>query len=61
MNAENCLLSRQHALAELSVHLGDVGSAVMYASSNSPGLPIRLVPERDQNSQIGSNNQEFLP
>jgi hypothetical protein len=61
MNAENCWSSQRHVLAEQSVHLGDVGSAVMHESSNSLGLPIRLVPERNQNAQIGSNNQEFLP
>jgi hypothetical protein len=59
-NAKNCSLSQQHAVAEKPEHLGDAGSVVM-RSSKSMRLPIRLVPERNQNAQIGANNQEFLP
>jgi S1-C subfamily serine protease len=60
MNAENCSSSQQHAVAEQSVHLGDVGSVVMRVVKKHPRLPIRLVLERDQNSQIGSNHPGVL-
>jgi hypothetical protein len=61
MNAENCSTSQQHAVAEKSEHQRDVGSPVMRSTSKALRLPIRLVPERNQNAQIGANNQEFLP
>jgi hypothetical protein len=61
MSVENCSTSQLHAVAEQSEHHRDIGSLMMRASSKHPRLPIRLVPERNQNAQIGSNNQEFLP
>jgi hypothetical protein len=61
MNAENCSSSQQHAVAEKSEDQCDIGSRVMRPTSKTLRLPIRLVPERNQNAQIASNNQEFLP
>ena len=61
MSAKNCLSSQQHAVAEKPERHRDAGSLVMRSTSKALRLPIRLVPERNQNAQIGSNNQEFLP